>query len=100
MELLSRQDNKDIIISTGYNNNNRNRIFYSIRNSKSFDYKTKLVGTLPGAADVANNDVEIELEDKKIVVPLKTLSNFMFNLDFLLVNAEMELILNGLKIVY
>ena len=76
--------------SSGYNNNNnRNRIFYSIRNSESFDYKTKLVGTLPGAADVANNDVEIELEDIKIVVPLKNLSNFMFNLDFLLVNAEM-----------
>ena len=86
--------------SSGYNNNNRNRIFYSIRNSKSFDYKFKLVGTLPSAADVANNDVEIELEDIKIVVPLKNLSNFMFNLDFLLVNAEMELILNGLKIVY
>ena len=66
--------------SSGYDNNNRDRIFYSIRNSESFDYKTKLVGTLPGAADVANNYVETELEDIKIVTPLKNLSNFMFNL--------------------
>ena len=79
--------------SSGYNNNNRDRIFYSIRNSESFDYKAKLVGTLPGAADVANNDVETELEDTKTVGPLKDLSNFMFNLDFLLTNAQIEFIL-------
>ena len=79
--------------SSGYNDNNRDRIFYSIRNSESFDRKTKLVGTLPAAADIDNNNVETELENIKIVVPLKNLSNFMFDLDFLLINAEIELIL-------
>ena len=55
-------------------NNERTRVFYPINNSKNFDYKTKLVGKLP--------DNEDELEDVKIVVPLKNLSRFMFSLDF------------------
>ena len=57
-------------------NNERARILYPISNkySKRFDYKTKLVGGLPAGED--------ELENIKIVVPLKNLSNFMFNLDF------------------
>ena len=55
----------------------RNRIFYPIKDSESFDYKTKLVGKLP--------DGENELEDVKIVVPLTTLSNFMFNLEIELI---------------
>ena len=79
--------------SSGYNDDNRDRIFYSIRKSESFDYKTKLVGTLPIVAAVANNDVDTELKGIKIVVPLKNLSNFMFNLDFLMINSEIELIL-------
>ena len=66
-------------------NNEITRVFYPISNSKSFDYKTKLVGTLP--------DGEDDLEDIKIVVPLKNLSNFVFNLDFLMINSEIELIL-------
>ena len=68
-------------------NNERKRIFYPISSgySQSFNYKTKLVGTLP--------DEDDELENIKIVVPLKNRSNFMFNLDFLMINAEMELIL-------
>ena len=68
-------------------NNERTRILYPVSSnySKSFNYKTKLVGTLP--------DEENELENIKIVVPLKNLSNFMFNLDFLMINAEIELIL-------
>ena len=65
--------------------NERTKIFYPISNSKIFDYKTKLVGTLP--------DGEDELEDVKIVVPLKNLSNFMFNLDVLMIISEIELIL-------
>ena len=73
--------------SSGYNNNNRDRIFYPIKDSESFNYKTKLVGNLP-----AGND-EAELEDVKIVVPLKNLRDFMFNLVILLINAEIELIL-------
>ena len=54
-------------------NNERTRILYPISStySKSFNYKTKLVGTLP--------DGEDDLEDIKIVMPLKNLSNFMFN---------------------
>ena len=54
--------------------------------SESFNYKKKLVGTLPAG----NNS---ELEDIKIVVPLKNLRNFMLSLDFLLINSEIELIL-------
>ena len=74
------------IPNSGYNNNDRNRIFYPIKDSESFNYKTKLVNLPTG-----NN--EAELKDVKIVVPLKNLSNFMFNLDILLINAEIELIL-------
>ena len=72
---------------SGYDNDNnaRTRMFYPIKDSESFNYKTKLVGKLP--------DGEDELEDVKIVVPLKNLSNFVFNLDILLINVEIELIL-------
>ena len=81
--------------NSGYNtdNNERTRIFYPIKDSESFNYKTKLVGSVPGANDNPNNDVETEFEDIKIVVPLKNLSNFMFDLDILLINAEIEQIL-------
>ena len=55
---------------------------------------SKLVGNVPGVADPANGDnIERELEDIKLVVPLKDISNFMFNLDFLLINSEIELFL-------
>ena len=54
----------------GGNNNNVN---YSIKDSKSFDYKTSITGKLEGN----NTDKEIE-----IVVPLKHLSNFWRTLDF------------------
>ena len=75
------------------NTNLRQRIIYPIKDS-SFDYKTKLVANVPGVADPADDDdIERELEDIKIVVPLKNISNFMFNLDFLLINSEIELIL-------
>ena len=79
------------IPSSRYNNDNneRTRIFYPISGSESFDYKTKLVSSLPPTA--GSNDAELEYI--KIVVPLKNLSNFMFNLDILLINAEIELIL-------
>ena len=69
----------DIPNSEYAGNNERARIFYPIIGSKSFDYKTRLVGEL--------SDGENELEDIKIVVPLKNLSNFMFNLDFLMINS-------------
>ena len=81
---------------SGHDNNLnlRQRIIYPIKNSESFDYKTKLFGNVPGVADPADGDyIERELEDVKIVVPLKNISNFMFNLDFLSINLELELIL-------
>ena len=71
----------------------RQRIIYPIKDPDSFNYKTKLVGNDDTVADAADNDVKTELEDIKIVVPLKDISNFMFNLDFLLINSETELIL-------
>ena len=59
-------------------------MFYPIRHSES--YKTKLVGNL-------SDENNAELEDIKFVVPLKNLSNFIFSLDFLMINTEIELIL-------
>ena len=81
---------------SGHDNNAnlRQRLIYLIKDSESFNYKTKLVGNVPGVADPADgDDIERELEDIKIVVPLKNISNFMFNLDFLLIHSEIELIL-------
>ena len=46
-----------------------NNINYSIKDSKSFDYKSSITGKL----EVENN---VEKDDVKIVVPLKYLSNF------------------------
>ena len=57
---------------------------YSIRNSKSFDYKTSITRTL--------EDYNMEKE-AKIVVPLKHLSNFWKTLDMPLINCEINLIL-------
>ena len=60
-----------------------------------------MIGNVPGVADPANgDDTEIELEDIKIVVPLKNISTFMFNLDFLLINSETEIISKWTKIVF
>ena len=72
---------------SGYNNGNneRTRIFYPVKDSENFNYKTKLVGELP--------DDEDDLENIKIAVPLKHLSKFILNLDILLINCEIELIL-------
>ena len=59
-------------------------INYSIKDSKSFDYKTKITGRLEGS------DTEKEVE---IVVPLKHLDNFWRTLDISLINCEVNLIL-------
>ena len=64
----------------------RERGFYPINDSKSFNYKTKFVGDLPAG----NN---LELPNIKIIVPLKNLSAFISNLNFLMINTEIELIL-------
>ena len=58
-------------------------INYSIKNSKSFDYKTSTIGELE------NNDVE--KDDITIVVPLKHLGNIWRALDLSLINCEVSL---------
>ena len=65
----------------GGNNNNVN---YSIKDSKSFDYKTSITGKLE------NSNTEKEVG---IFVLLKYLSNFWRTLDMPLVNCEKNLIL-------
>ena len=65
----------------GGDNNNVN---YSIKDSKSFDYKTSITGKLEG------NNTEKEVE---IVVPLKYLSNFWRTLNMPLINCKINLIL-------
>ena len=53
-----------------------------------------MIGNVPGVADPVNgDDIDRELKYLKIVVPLKNISNLLFNLDFLLINSEIELIL-------
>ena len=66
--------------------NDRERVFNIIRNSESFNYKTKPVGILP----VGNN---IEKNDIKTIIALKNLSNSIFSLNFLMINTEIEIIL-------
>ena len=71
-------------------NDERTRLFFPITDSESVHYKTKLID------DLCNND-NAELEDIKIVVPLKNLSNFIFNLNFLMINTKIEFILKWSK---
>ena len=61
-----------------------NNISYSIKDSKSSDYKTSITGKLKG------NNTEKEVE---IVVSLKQLSKFWRTLDMSLINSEINLIL-------
>ena len=68
--------------------NDNGAISISIRNSKSFDYKTKIVGTL--AANVLEKEVTI-------AIPLKYLGNFWRSLDIPLINCEITLILSWYK---
>ena len=59
---------------------------YSIKDSKSFNYKTNITGELEGNG--------VEKEDVEIAVPLlKHLSNFWRALDRPLINCEVSLIL-------
>ena len=69
-----------------------NSVNYSIKDSKSFDYKTSITGKLEG------NNSEKEVE---IVVPLKYLNNVWRTLQIPLINCEINLILTLCqKIVY
>ena len=71
--------------NSGFDGVGNKRINYSIKNSKSFDYKTSTTGKLEG--------VNVEKDDVKIVVPLKYLSNFWRTLDMALINCEVSLTL-------
>ena len=63
-----------------------NNINYSIKDSKSFDYKTSIAGKF--------GDSNRTKEDVKFSVPLKHLSNFWRTLDMPLINCEVSLILS------
>ena len=69
--------------------NDNGVINISIRNSKSFDYKTKIIGSLDAG--------EGEKEDITISIPLKYLGNFWKSLDMPLINCEITLILSMCK---
>ena len=73
------RDERNGVIVGGNNNVN-----YSMKDSKSFDYRRSITGKLEG------NNTEKEVE---IVVPLKYLSNFRGALDMPLINCEINLIL-------
>ena len=50
------------------NANLRQRVIYPIKDSEIFNYKTKLIDNVPRVADPASgDDIERELEDKKIL---------------------------------
>ena len=66
--------------------NDNSAINISIRNSKSFDYKTEITGSLDAGED--------EKEDVTIAIPLKYLGNFWKSLDIPLINCEITLILS------
>ena len=57
-----------------------NAINISIRNSKSFDYKTEIIGSLDAGED--------EKEDVTIAIPLKYVGNFWTSLDIPLINCQ------------
>ena len=71
--------------NSGFDGLGSNRINYSIKNSKSFDYKTSITGKFEGD--------NVKKDDVKIVVPLKYLSNFWRTLDMALINCEREMLI-------
>ena len=69
--------------------NDNGAINIPIRNSKSFDYKTKIIGSLDAGED--------EKEDVAFAIPLIYLGNFWRSLDIPLINCEITLILSWYK---
>ena len=65
------------------NNGTEGNINYTIKGSKSFDYKTNITGRLE------SKNIEKEVE---ITVPLKHLSHFWRTLDVSLINCDINLI--------
>ena len=66
-----------------------NAINISIRNSESFDYKTRIVASLAAG--------ELEKDDVEIAIPLKYLDNFWRSLDIPLINCKITLVLSWYK---
>ena len=60
---------------------NRNMINNNKTTSKSFEYKTKMIGNMPN-----NNN----MLDATVVFPVKYLSNYWRSIDFPLINCEIE----------
>ena len=79
-----RDEPSEITIGAGNNATN-----VSIRNSKSFGYKTEITGSLDAGEDGK--------EDVKIAIPLKYLGNFWRSLDIPLINCETTLVLSWYK---
>ena len=79
-----RDESKEHTIGNG-----NNAINISIRDSKLFNYKAKIVGSLV--------DGELEKQDIIIAIPLKYLGNFWRSLDIPLINCEITLILSWYK---
>ena len=79
-----RDEPSEITIGAG-----NNAINISIRNSKSFDYKTEITGSLDAGED--------ETEDVTIAIPLKYLGIFWRSLDIPLIDCEITLILSWYK---
>ena len=69
--------------------NDNGAINISIRNSKLFDYKSKIVGNLAAG--------ELEKDDVEIAIPLKYLGNIWRSLDIPLINCEITLVLSWYK---
>ena len=67
------------------NSGAKGNINYSIKDSKSFDYKTSITGKL--------EVIYTKKKKLKIVVPLKHLSNFWRTLDISLINCELSVVL-------
>ena len=74
--------------NSGTEGDGDNTTKYSIKSSKSFDYKTSITGELEG------NNIE---KDVEIAIPLKYLGNFGRNLDMPLINCEISLTLPWYK---
>ena len=79
-----RDEPNEITVGAG-----NNAINISIRNSKSFDYKTKITGSLGIGED--------EKKDVTIAIPLKYLGNIWRSLDIPLINCEITLVLSWYK---
>ena len=60
---------------------NRNMINNNKTTSKSFEYKTKMIGSMPN-----NNN----MLDATVVFPVKYLINYWRSIDFPLINCEIE----------